>query len=104
MLRLAPAALGADARQDRGGRRHGWAVTPNRLRGQVTSIYLLMINLIGLGLGPFLVALCTDYVFHDELKVGASLGIVGVLAALAGAACLWFAARPYRALLRIATS
>ena len=32
------------------------AVTPNQLRGQVTSIYLLLINLIGLGLGPFLVA------------------------------------------------
>ena len=50
------------------------AVTPNQLRGQVTSIYLLLINLIGLGLGPFLVAFFTDFVFHDEKLVGLSLG------------------------------
>lgn len=75
------------------------AVTPNRLRGQVTSIYLLLVNLIGLGLGPFLVAAGTDYVFDDEARVGLSLGLVCTLSALLGAVCLLVAARPYRALL-----
>ena len=76
------------------------AVTPNRLRGQVTSIYLLLVNLIGLGLGPFLVAAGTDYVFADESRVGLSLGLVCTLSALLGVICLAVAARPYRALLR----
>ncbi|MFT3754488.1 MAG: MFS transporter [Pseudoxanthomonas sp.] len=75
------------------------SVTPNRLRGQVTSIYLLMISLIGLGMGPYLVAVFTDQVFHDELKVGLSLGLVCALAALLGALCLFLAAKPYRRLL-----
>ncbi|TBV77108.1 spinster family MFS transporter [Pseudoxanthomonas winnipegensis] len=76
------------------------AVTPNRLRGQVTSIYLLLVNLIGLGLGPFLVAAGTDYVLGDEHRVGLSLGMVCTLSAAIGALCLMVAARPYRALLR----
>ncbi|WP_295864902.1 MFS transporter [uncultured Xanthomonas sp.] len=76
------------------------AVTPNRLRGQVTSIYLLLVNLIGLGLGPYLVALGTDHVLADERQVGLSLGVVCMGAALLGALCLWTAAAPYRALLR----
>jgi MFS family permease len=76
------------------------AVTPNRLRGQVTSIYLLLVNLIGLGLGPFLVAVGTDYVLGDEHRVGLSLGMVCVLAAVIGSICLVVAAAPYRALLR----
>lgn len=80
------------------------AVTPGRLHGRVISIYLLLINLIGLGLGPFLVAAGTDYVFGDELKVGLSLGLVGALAAAVGATCLAVAARPYRALLQSTAS
>jgi MFS family permease len=74
------------------------AVTPNQLRGQVTSIYLLLINLIGLGLGPFLVAFFTDFVFHDEKLVGLSLGLVSALAALLSVLCLASAIGPYRRL------
>lgn len=75
------------------------AVTPNQLRGQVTSIYLLLVNLIGLGCGPFLVAFFTDFVFHDEMKVGLSLGLVCALAAALGAVCLAAAVIPYRKLM-----
>lgn len=74
------------------------AITPNQLRGQVTSIYLLLVNLIGLGMGPFLVAFFTDFVFRDESRVGLSLGLVSALAALIGAACLASAIGPYRRL------
>jgi MFS family permease len=74
------------------------SVTPNQLRGQVTSIYLLLVNLIGLGCGPFLVAFFTDFVFHDEHKVGLSLGLVCALSASLGSVCLALAIRPYRKL------
>ena len=51
------------------------AVTPPRLRGQVVAIYLLIGNLVGLGLGPPLVGLLVD-------RGGATFGAVGP--ALAG--------------------
>ncbi len=46
-------------------------ITPNHLRGQISSIYLFVINLIGLAIGPLVIALFTDYVF-DEARYGAS--------------------------------
>lgn len=61
---------------------------PNRLRGRMGAVYMLALNLIGLGLGPTLVALLTDYVFADAMAVGRSIAWVGVLAALGGAGVL----------------
>lgn len=52
-------------------------ITPIQYRAQATAIYLFVINLIGLGLGPVLVALLTDYVFQDPTAVGKSLSVVG---------------------------
>lgn len=40
-------------------------LTPSRLRGQISSIYLFVINLIGLAIGPLLIAAFTDYVFTE---------------------------------------
>ncbi|WP_420464599.1 spinster family MFS transporter [Panacagrimonas sp.] len=59
---------------------------PNRMRGQTSAIYLFVVNLVGLGIGPTAVALLTDYVFADDRLVGWSLGIV--MAAAQGLACL----------------
>ncbi|MFK8053372.1 MAG: spinster family MFS transporter [Woeseiaceae bacterium] len=36
---------------------------PNNLRGQTSAIYLFVINLIGLAIGPLVLALMTDFVF-----------------------------------------
>lgn len=61
-------------------------VTPNELRGRVSSLYMLTINIIGVSLGPAGVAFITDFVFQDPSKVGLSLGlflaVVGTLAAI----------------------
>ncbi len=59
-------------------------VTPNRLRAQSAAIYFFLINILGLGLGPLLVALLTDYVFRDEADLRYSLAIVGSGACIAG--------------------
>lgn len=75
------------------------AITPNQLRGQVTSLYLLLISLIGLGVGPFLVAFFTDFVFGDENRVGLSLGLASALGAGVATVNLICAVRPYRRLL-----
>ncbi len=51
-------------------------VTPNRMRGQVSAIYLFVANAISLGLGATTVALATDYIFKDDAMVGASISLV----------------------------
>jgi sugar phosphate permease len=50
-------------------------MTPNQMRGQAVAVYLLVANLIGLGLGPTLVAACTDFVFRDDAAIGKSLAL-----------------------------
>ena len=49
---------------------------PNPMRGQASAVYLFVVNLIGLGLGPTAVALITDYVFRNDHAVHYSLLIV----------------------------
>ena len=63
-------------------------VTPPHLRAQVSAVFLFAVNLVGIGAGPTLVALLTDRVFADPLRVGASLAWIGTVCAVAGAALL----------------
>ena len=62
-------------------------VTPNDMRGVVSGLYVVTTNVIGLALGPTLVAASTDYLFADPEAVAKSLALV---AAVIGplAACL----------------
>jgi MFS family permease len=46
---------------------------PNQVRALASAIFLFMINIIGLGLGPSVVAIFTDYVFQDEKAIRFSL-------------------------------
>ncbi|MFC3712898.1 spinster family MFS transporter [Sphingoaurantiacus capsulatus] len=64
------------------------SLTPNRLRAQVSSVYIFLLNVIGLAVGATLVALVTDYYFADADQVGASLAIVGCSATLLAAIVL----------------
>jgi len=66
-------------------------ITPNELRGQVSAVYLVLTALVGLGLGPTLVALLVDFHFKDTMAVGKALAmvlsttlLVGVLLMLTG--------------------
>lgn len=63
-------------------------ITPPRMRGQVSAFVLLVTNLAGLGLGPTVYALATDYVFADPKALGLSLA--GVSALLLGGALLCY--------------
>lgn len=62
-------------------------LVPNRMRGRATAVYLLVINLIGLGLGPQLLPLVSDHVFRDEMQIHFAMLTV-TLAAELGAAIL----------------
>jgi MFS family permease len=69
---------------------------PNVMRGQASALYLFVVNLIGLGLGPTAVAVLTDYVFRNDNAVNYSLLVVGMLAHLGAAVLLWAGLKPYR--------
>src|SRR5262249_12984658 len=53
---------------------------PNSMRGQASAVYLFIINMIGLGIGPTAVALCTQYIFRRDDAVNYSLLVVTVAA------------------------
>ena len=72
------------------------AIVPNQMRGQTAAVYLFIVNLIGLGVGPTAVALVTDYVFANDLALKWSMLIVGTVANLAAIALLWAGLKPYR--------
>lgn len=69
-------------------------ITPNELRGRVTAIYYLAINLFGAGLGAYAVGFATDYVFRDDAAIGSSLILVIAIAGPLGIVLVW-AALPY---------
>lgn len=50
-------------------------ITPNRMRGVQHALAVLTVNLVGLGLGPTLIALITDFGLKDEARLGAALAI-----------------------------
>ena len=45
-------------------------IFPNQVRGQVSALYLFLLNLGGGSLGPLLPGVFNDYLFHDPNKVG----------------------------------
>ncbi len=69
---------------------------PNTMRAQATAFYLFVINLIGIGLGPTLVAALTEDVFRDKNAVHYSLLVVGVFAHVSAAILLWVGLERYR--------
>jgi MFS family permease len=60
-------------------------LAPKHLRAQIASFFLLVSNIIGMGIGTTLVALITDRYFQDNRAVDLSLAVV---IAVAAAACL----------------
>ena len=54
-------------------------ITPNAMRGVVSGMYVVTTNVIGLALGPTLVAASTDFIFADPKAVARSLGLVAML-------------------------
>jgi MFS family permease len=69
---------------------------PNTMRAQATAIYLFVINIIGMSLGPFLVALLTEEVFEDEKALNRSLLIVGGASYVIAVVLLGIGLRRYR--------
>ncbi|VVP79073.1 Putative sialic acid transporter [Pseudomonas fluorescens] len=64
-------------------------LAPNQVRAQVSAVFLLISNLLGLGLGTTLVALLTDRYFGSPAAVGSSMSLVIVGASALTVLLLW---------------
>ncbi len=71
-------------------------MTPNRMRGQAIAVYQLFANLIGLALGPTVVAVSTDYVFGYDAAIGKSIALSAAILCPLGGYLLWCSLTPIR--------
>ncbi len=71
-------------------------IMPNQVRALASSIFLFILNMVGLGLGPMIVALFTDFVFHDESMIRYSLMLLLLVGGSIGTVCFLAAMKPYR--------
>jgi MFS family permease len=69
---------------------------PNTMRAQATAFYLFVINLVGIGLGPTIVAALTEDVFRDKQAVHLSLLVVGAVSYTLAIFLLAVGLKPYR--------
>lgn len=88
LLYSLPQAMAASALQ---------LATPNRMRGVVSSLYVFLVSVTGLGVAPTLIAVCTDYLFRDPAMVGWSIALVCGLAAVIAVGLIASALPHYRA-------
>lgn len=70
-------------------------VTPNEMRGQITALFLFIFNIVGFGIGPSVVALLTQYVFHDPAKLHYALTAVMVVLMPPAALSIWWGLKAY---------
>lgn len=93
---LVPASIGTTA-ATASGLSALVTVTPNQMRAQCSALYYLVVNLVGLTLGPTGVAMFTDYVFQDLGALRYSVACVAALAGVCAAALLTYNLRQYKA-------
>ena len=68
---------------------------PGRMRSLGSAMYLLILNLVGIGIGPTLTGFVTQYVYQDPKMVGYSLMTVTIFATIISITCFTKALKPY---------
>lgn len=68
---------------------------PPHLRGQGAAIYLFIVNLVGLGIGPLATGWLTQHFFQNDLLVHHSLITVSILAGIVSALTLTAGIAPF---------
>lgn len=71
-------------------------VTPNQLRARTSALYLLVINLTGIGFGATAASLISDYLLRDETRIGDGVAAVAAFAAPLAALLLWRSSIEFR--------
>ncbi len=72
-------------------------ICPNRLRAQLSALFMFVANLIALGAGPTVAALLTDFVYRDPQALGLSLATMVAVLIPVGLVILRLGLAPFRA-------
>jgi len=64
-------------------------ITPANFRGQAGAVFLLICNVLGLGIGPIMVALITEQFFGDKMMIGSSLLVTSLILMPLATILLW---------------
>ncbi len=70
-------------------------ITPNRMRAQVSSVSQFMTNVVALAIGPLIVALFTDYLFHDPQQLKYSIALSSAILGPIAILLTWQGLKPY---------
>lgn len=73
-------------------------MAPHDLRARLSAIYLLVLNLIGIGLGPLCIAAISDYLLGGKAHLGAAMTIVSAVVVPLGGLILLFTLPAFRRL------
>ncbi len=73
-------------------------VTPNEMRGQFSALAIFMVNVMGFGLGPTLIATLTDHVFGSEADLRYAMSTAAIVLGPLAAFTLWRGLKPYGAM------
>ncbi len=103
ILMLIPATLGAAA-PTAAGAAAVISIAPPHMRAQITALYYLVLNFVGLFVGPTAIALVTDYYFKDETKIRYSMWIVATTFSIIGILLLIYNRRHFRTAVQEARS
>lgn len=79
-------------------------ITPDSMRGRVNGIALMFVTMIGVSVGPVFIALVTEDIFGDPMKINWGLGVGAAILSLLSAVLLFFSLEQYRRALALAES
>ena len=70
-------------------------ITPNRMRGQVTALFIFVLNFVGFGIGPTFIALITDFVFGSEEQLRYAMALAAIVMEPLAAFIFWKGMKAY---------
>lgn len=53
-------------------------MTPPRMRGRIVALYLLVVTLVGMGIGPLMIGILSDHVFSAKSGLAPAMAVVAV--------------------------
>lgn len=71
-------------------------ITPPAQRGRISALFLIIVNLVGVGLGPLVVALLTDDVFRSKAAIHLSIAWVAAIFLPLGGLLFALCLKPFR--------
>jgi MFS family permease len=71
---------------------------PNHMRAQAVAVFQVLSNFLGMGLGALVMALVTEDVFHDDMKIGDAVASVSLVCTVLGLLSILAAIRYMRSI------